>query len=249
MPGQMRGTQYPKTVMDNPKLALHGEPWIENDYKNKPSLKVRVCGNSVWFTCYLSNPAEDDGIGPVNVKMDPKIVYTFLAMVQDCINDPEHRTAGIMNKGYVFSGGGQKSDKPKPMGTAYVSRNSSGEICLIIEHPGRTTSVYPFQATFWYNLIDKNGEPLSKAKTSGYVAQGWLDMLKGLLGNVVVNQYEHKEHTSFDNKQRGGSNNNNSGNGGGGNGGGYNNDRGGSNNGGGSHQPDSSQTNVFDSMS
>jgi len=184
----------PKTAMDNPKLGITGKPWVDGDYKTTPKLQLRYVNGNIWITCYSNNPKESSDAGPINVKMDPRIANTFLAIIEDAIENPDGFTMrGVENKNYLYGAGGKRSDKPMVLSSAYVGVNGDGEICIIIKAYKRETVTFAFTTNFWFSLVDKGGQPLDKAKVSKYVAKGWLETARQIMGPIIAGNYVHPE--------------------------------------------------------
>ena len=189
---QSNTQQPPKTALDDPKLALHGEPWTEGDFKNKPSLKLRYVNNNFRFTCYLSHPDEGGDAKPVNVNMTLNIANTFLSLLEAALDDPEWRMAGVENKNYDWYNQ-KRSDKPSVQSAASVARDKDGVICIIITGKNRPTAVFQFLPSFWFAIKYKDGTDMSKSDVSKHVARGWLNSVRGLMGPVAADMYKHPE--------------------------------------------------------
>jgi hypothetical protein len=194
-----------KNVTDDPKLALFGEPWREGDYSKKPSMKLRVINSTgnpksevkqstvgVWITVYLNHPDENDDAKKIDIKMDAVISSTFIAAIERAIKNREATMLGIDNMGYTFVGG-NKSDKPTSLGKVFVGRNGEGVLCLVVDAPNRPRALFPFTPTFWWALINKNGDKISAVEASELVAEGWVAIVRPLLAMAVKETYDDKE--------------------------------------------------------
>ena len=194
-----------RNATDDPKLALHGEPWREGDYSKKPSFKLRVIDSSdkkqtdgkptsvgVWITVYLNHPDENDDAKKIDLKMDSAMAASFLTIVERHIADPDLPMEGIDTIGYSFNGG-VRADKPSSQGSALVGRNGDGAVCIVVKQGSRPPAMFAFTPTFWWNLIDKSGNNLSAATASEIVATGWVKKVNDTITLVSNDVYNAKE--------------------------------------------------------
>jgi len=191
----------PKNPTDSKKLEVAGDPWKPGDW-NKPSFKLRIVNGNVWFAGYSNHP-DDEGVGPINVKFDISLGYTFLEMLETCVRDPnaervaiqamEARDAGKMVKG----------------GKITIGRNAEGVIRLAVEYPGRRACQLKFHECRFANFMDGNGNPLSDKRVSELRCGSFVTSLREILAAVYVKDYVH-----YVKKKP--ANNNNAGNNGGG---------------------------------
>ena len=182
----------PKNFTDNPKLSLVGDLWDPNIKGKRPNMKLRVVNGNIRITVYPNHPDDGDNSAPVNANMDPVIGNIFMRMLLEAANNPDFTVEGIKNKNYDWSGG-TKSEKIEVMSEVYVGRDAEGVVSVMVECKNAPRCVFRMLPNYFYSLVDRNGNPLDPAVASKRVVEGYVDVLRQVLGPVLIDTYEKKE--------------------------------------------------------
>jgi hypothetical protein len=222
------------------KLSLtapaHRNAEQRDDRPIKPVFRVAIRYNQVQAKVY-TGVAGDKNKGVIEANMSLPIFGAFIELIKDASKPewPAGKRIAVLNRNFTYPNG-KRSEKPEEISKLYVGKNKDGVVyiaCVAPEYQNRPMIQFAFTDDEWFALVDADGNSLSEADVSMYLAREYAARMEYLVRQNYHDGFQTKEEIEAAkeaNKANRGGGYNKGGGGGynkggynkGGNGGGYN---------------------------
>lgn len=196
-----------RNALDEYKLRLNGPTLTDQGAKWPGTLAVSVVKNQVHLDVYTNVP-NDKNYGNIRAAMDQLTFGAFLEIFDEVLAAAPDTVYKITNKNHTFFEG-KRSEEPRLISTTFIGRDKEGVMFVALVAKDRPYLKFDFIGTSYHAIIDKDGQPMSKAAASSLFARGWRRTISGLVSAVANTEYVAPEPK---NKDAGGFNNNNNNN-------------------------------------
>lgn len=191
-----------ETIIDSKKFSLMGKP----TEKGMPRLSFSVYRGNPSITVFTNDPSDTE-TKPIRGAIGHDGWGPAISLINSAINGEP----GVQYRMELRTGHPKKTI---PDTTLIAGRDeSSGVVWICVAKQGRPAKRFELRPSVYYNILDRNGNPLPDGEQSVIWARGWIDSLNKLVMHFMRETYEPPQPQQGGN--RGGYN-------GGGNRGGYN---------------------------
>lgn len=164
---------------------MQGEPWSEDNPREKPSLKLGLHELNPRFYLYANR---SDKKGSITFKIDPIILYQIFEFIHMLSKDSSLENVVFDLKSTYDHSRGGKQDRPVVIGKIMVGRNDKGLMFLAFNSRelGSKPATFVFRPSPWATPMTTGGEPYNEVKASESQSRGWADMFKSLIPTYMV---------------------------------------------------------------
>lgn len=198
--------------IDDLKLRMYADP--VNGGKRKPSLSVSMYENNPRLVV-KTNMDNDKDYGKITAAMDMPIFFSFLDVLESVINGPNDSQQRIVNKKRKFING-----ESKILDDTYtiVGKDKDGVvwISVLAYDKERPRIKFEFGSNEYHGILNRDGSPYDKGKWTQHAARGWMEIMRRVLSQVFVKNYEYVDYYAKKSDRKQASGGNNGGNRGGG---------------------------------
>lgn len=215
-----------KIALDNGKLKLSAPtPGVQGKYAQ---LAWGLVSNNPRLTVYTGDPedaGERTGYGKIVAAMDAYAFYMLTGLIKRIALEGPDTKYKMDNMNFTWFGG-KRSDGPVVVSSTWVGKDKEGIVWLSVVAKDRPAIKFKFEAPKMHQICRADGSPADAGETSVLAALGYVQLLEGVMANLLVTEYT--EPPPPKDRQGGGGGGYNRGGGGGGNSGGGGGQRGGS---------------------
>ena len=206
-------TPRKKNALDSKKLNLVAP--CPTAPGKRSSLIWGVYSNNPRLTVYTGDPedsSERTGYGKIAANLDTPTFFAFIEMLEAAAKSTEECKQKIDNKGFTWFGG-KRSEVPVVVNSLIVGKDAEGCVWVSVVADNRPIIKFFIGPSEFHVLYHSTGKPFSKAEASSLYAVAYCQLLRNMVGNVLVTEYtEEVAKKPFN--QTGGNNNQNGGGGG-----------------------------------
>ena len=218
-----------KIALDNQKLSMSAP----NSKGKRAGLLWQLINNNPRIVVYTNDPDDQIDYGKITAALDAPTFFAFLNLIENAIKATGEFKEKIDNMNFTWPGG-KRSETPSVVSSLIVGKDADGLIWISVSAPRRPQIKFPFINPEFHNFFHRDGSPYEKGEVSAIMAKSYLDILRGLMAQLLVTEYV--EPKPKEDRNNGGNRNN---------GGGYG---GGNSNGGGGQRQERAAKTGFDDM-
>ena len=205
-------TPRKKNALDSKKLNLVAP--CPTAPGKRSSLIWGVYSNNPRLTVYTGDPedsTERTGYGKIAANLDTPTFFAFIEMLEASAKSTEECKQKIDNKGFTWFGG-KRSEVPVVLNSLIVGKDAEGCVFISVVADNRPIIKFFIGPSESHALYHSTGKPFTKAESSSLYAIAYCQLLRNMVGNVLVSEYVEEVAKKPYNPQ--GGNNNNQGGGG-----------------------------------
>lgn len=185
--------QRKKNALDNPKLKLSAPcPSASGKWS---SLGWMFTGNNPRMVVYTNDPADSaNDNGRITGPMGSPDFFAIMHFLQVAIDSPGKCRNKVELKNFIFPGG-RRSEKPVIVGVLWIGQDDEGVIWLSLNatDSSRPKIKFPIGPGDFAGWFKEDGSEWSKGDISKIYAAGYIDMIRGVMEHLIVNEYKEPE--------------------------------------------------------
>lgn len=180
-----------KIALDNRKLSLSAKcPSAPGKYS---TLIWSLVNNNPRVTVYTNDPADatpKNDNGRISANMDAPNFFALLELLEQVSNAEGPTRMKIENKNFIFPGG-KRSEKPVVVSELVVGKDDNGIIWISVlaYDKERPKIKFQFLPNEFHNYIERSGEPFNPANLSKLYVKGYINLMRGIMTNLLVSEY------------------------------------------------------------
>lgn len=173
-----------KIGLDNQKLSMSAP----NSKGKRAGLLWQLINNNPRIVVYTNDPDDQADYGKITAALDAPTFFAFLNLIDNAIKAEGEYKEKIDNANYTWPGG-KRSETPSVVSSLIVGKDADGLIWISVSAPRRPQIKFPFINPEFHNFFHRDGSPYEKAEVSAIMAKSYLDILRGMMAQLLVTEY------------------------------------------------------------